>query len=383
MDPIYLDYAATTPVRDEVRAAMAPYLSTSFGNPSSVHRWGRLAEEGLEQARADLAQSLGAAPSEITFVRGGTESDNMAVFGWCDTYRSTGEVPTVAVSAIEHHAVFEPVDRAAAAGACRAVRVAVTACGEVDMDCIRRAVSDGPTLVSMMWVNNESGMVLPIREVAQAVSEAGGTLHSDAAQALGKVPVNVADVPVDLLSGTAHKIYGPKGAGFLFAREGTSLAPLIHGGGQERGLRPGTEDVAGAVGLATAVRLAVQERCAEAARLTSLRVRLETDLGAAIAGVRINAGDAERAPHVASIGIAGVEDGRALVMAMDLEGVAVSGGSACTSGSAKASHVMEALYGSDDPFASVRFSLGRDTGPEHVDRAVRALVTVVNRMRGS
>jgi cysteine desulfurase len=381
MDHIYLDYAATTPVREEVRAAMAPYLTHSFGNPSSVHRWGREAEEALEQARADLAQALGAQPAEITFVRGGTESDNLALFGWCSAQRTQGAHPTVAISAIEHHAVFEAVEYATQAGLTKSVRIGVTAEGGVDLEAIRRAVSDGPTLVSVMWVNNESGMVLPIADIAAVVAEAGGTLHSDAAQAVGKVPVDVSDVPVDLLSGTGHKIYAPKGAGFLFVRDGTALSPLLHGGGQERGLRPGTEDVAGAVGLATAVRLAVAERTALAERLTHLRDQLQSDLFAALDGLRVNAGTAQRAPHVLSIGVAGMEDGHALVMGLDVEGVAVSGGSACASGSTKASHVMEALYGGDDPFASVRFSMGKDTTVEHLRRAVAAMVTVVGRMR--
>ena len=232
-----------------------------------------------------------------------------------------------------------------------------------------------------MWVNNEVGMVLPIEEIAGVVREAGGTFHSDAAQAVGKVPVDVSQVPVDLLSGTGHKICGPKGTGFLFAREGTALAPLLHGGGQERARRPGTEDVAGAVGLATAVRLAVSERESEAGRLVGLRDRLGAGLRDRLGDVRINARDAERAPHVLSVAVGGVEDGAALVMALDLEGVAVSGGSACTSGSVGASHVMQALYGPDDPYATVRFSFGRSTTEAEVDRALEVAVAVVTKAR--
>ena len=381
MDHVYLDYAATTPVRDEVRAAMAPYLSGFFGNPSSIHRWGREAEEALEQARAELAESLGAEPSEITFVRGGTESDNLALLGWCGGQRALDETPTVAISSIEHHAVLEAVEFATRTGLARSLRIGVTPEGAIDADAIRDAVADGPTLVSVMWVNNESGMVLPLQDIAGIVKAAGATLHTDAAQAVGKVPVDVRELPVDLLSGTGHKIYAPKGTGFLFVREGTPLAPLLHGGGQERGVRPGTEDVAGAVGLATAVRLAVAERASETSRLLGLRDRLEVDLLQALDGIRVNAGEAPRAPHVLSVGLAGIEDGSALVMALDLEGIAVSGGSACASGSAKASHVMEALYGNDDPYAAVRFSLGKGTTNEHLQRAVTATVAVVTRMR--
>jgi len=383
MDPIYLDYAATTPVRAEVRDAMAPFLSAKFGNPSSIHRWGREAREALEAAREEVAAAIGASPAEVTFVRGGTESDNMALLGWCDARAAEGVQPTLAISAIEHHAVLEAAERVSAAGHAALLRIDVAADGTMDLEAVRGALADGPALVSVMWVNNEAGMVLPIAELAGIVAEAGGTLHSDAAQAVGKVPVSVADVPVDLLSGTGHKIYGPKGTGFLFVREGTLVTPLLHGGGQERGLRPGTQDVAGAVGLATAMRLAVAERETEAQRLCALRGTLETGLVGALDDLRVNAGSAPRAPHVSSIGVAGVEDGSALVMGLDLEGVAVSGGSACTSGSTRASHVMQALYGRDDASATVRFSLGRETTDGHVQRAVEATVRVVGRARAA
>lgn len=381
MDPIYLDYAATTPVRAEVSAAMAPLFATTYGNPSSVHRWGRAAREALEQAREELAVALGTRPSEVTFVRGGTESDNLAILGWCTAERDLGEQPTLVVSAVEHHAVLEAADHAERTGLARVVRLAVEPTGDVDLDQLHEAVSAGPALVSMMWVNNECGMQLPIEQTAAIVAEAGATLHSDAAQAVGKVPVDLGDLPVDVLSGTGHKIYAPKGTGFLVARERTRLAPLLHGGGQERGLRPGTEDVAGAVGLATAVRLAVAEREAEASRLADLRDSLEQQLRDRIEGVRVNGGAAARAPHVSSVGFAEIEAGASMVMGLDLEGIAVSGGSACASGSTKASHVMRALYGPDDAFATVRFSLGRDTRPEHIRRAVDATVAVVGRMR--
>ncbi len=383
MKPVYLDYAATTPVRPEVLDAMAPLLGDVFGNPSSIHRWGRQAAEALEGARERLSDALGASASEVTFVRGGTESDNLALFGWCGAQRARGAEPTLAYSAVEHHAVFEAAEHAEATGLASVVKLDVTRDGRLDLDALRAAVGAGPTLVSVMWVNNECGMVLPLAEVADVVSEAGGTLHSDAAQAIGKVAVDVRRTPVDLLSGTGHKVYGPKGTGFLYAREGTPVAPLLHGGGQERALRPGTQDVAGAVGLATAVRLAVAEQEASAARMRALGARLERGLLSELEGVRINAGQAERAPHVLSVGVGGIEDGSALVMALDLEGIAVSGGSACTSGSMKASHVMRALYGPDDSHATVRYSFGRETDEADVDAALRATVAVVQRMRAA
>jgi cysteine desulfurase len=381
MDPIYLDYAATTPLREEVVAAMAPFATGTFGNPSSVHRWGRAAHAALDGARAEAAGALGAKPSEIYFVRGGTESDNLALHGWLETRASAGRSPTLVVSALEHHAVLEAAESAGRSGRARVVHLPVSTAGNVDLDELRRALEGGPALVSVMWVNNETGMILPVGEVAEVVADCGGTMHTDAAQALGKVPVDVRDVPVDLLSATGHKLYGPKGMGLLFVRDGAPHAPLLHGGGQERGLRPGTEDVAGAVGLARALRLAVEELHAEAPRLAAMRDELASKLRERIADVRINADDAPRAPHVLSVGVPGVKDGAALLMALDLEGVAVSGGSACLSGGSKRSHVMAALYGADDPHATIRFSFGRATVPSDIERAAEATARVVARAR--
>jgi len=383
MEPIYLDYAATTPVRDEVRAAMAPYLTETFGNASSIHRWGRAAGDALQQARARVAAALGAEPSEVRFVRGGTESDNLALLGWRRAVAADGALPTLAVSAVEHHAVLDAATSTVEDGTARVDVIDVSPEGELDTDRLRHSLASGPALASIMWVNNETGMVLPVAGVVELAGEAGAAVHSDAAQAIGKVPVDLRRVSVDLLSATGHKIYGPKGTGLLFVREGTLLAPLLHGGGQERGLRPGTEDVAGAVGLATAIELAVEELQEEAARLTELRKRLQTALLSTIEGIRVHACGAERAPHVLSVGIEGLPDGSALLMALDLEGVAVSGGSACMSGATKASHVMLALYGPDDARATVRYSLGRGSTASDVDRAARATAEVVERMRAA
>jgi cysteine desulfurase len=245
---------------------------------------------------------------------------------------------------------------------------------------MERAVAEGPGVVSMMWVNNETGIVLPVPAAAERLAGADAVLHTDAVQAVGKLPVRVDEVPVDLLTITGHKIRGPKGAGLLFVRSGTELSPFLHGGGQERGLRPGTEDVAGAVGLALALRLAVEEREAEAERLRALRDGLEAALTARVPGARVNGGEAPRAPHVASLGFPAV-DGRALLMALDLEGVAVSGGSACDSGAQKGSHVIAALYGDADRHAIVRFSLGGSTTLADVERAADLTTAVIERMR--
>jgi cysteine desulfurase len=382
MNPIYLDHAATTPVREEVRLAMAPFLEGVFGNPSSLHRWGREASAALEGARADCAGALGARASEIHFVRGGTESDNLAVLGRARWLRAQGETPTVVVTAVEHHAVLEAARHATARGAGRLTTLAVLPDGTVDLDALADTLAPGPSLLSMMWVNNETGMELPVADAAGRVAEAGATMHTDAVQAVGKRPVRVDEVPVDLLTLTGHKIYGPKGTGLLFVRAGTPLSALLHGGGQERGLRPGTEDVAGAVGLACALRLSIEEREAESARLASLRDELEAALGGRVAGLRVNAGAARRAPHVSSVAVPGV-DGRALLMALDLEGIAVSGGSACASGAQRSSHVIAALYGEGDANATVRFSLGLSTSRADVERAADVTAGVIERLRGS
>lgn len=380
MNAVYLDYAATTPVRDEVLEAMEPFANDRFGNPSSMHRWGRAARAALDDARATIAEAIGARPSEIIFVRGGTESDNLAVFGAHETL-SGADPASVAVSAIEHSAVLEPARRIEETGAGRCVVLGVSPEGSLDLERLERTADAAPTLASVMWANNETGMTLPVAAAASIVHDRGGLIHSDACQALGKVPVDVRAVPVDLLSVTGHKIHGPKGAGFLFVRSGRSIQPRVFGGSQELAIRPGTEDVAGAVGLATAVRLAVAELNAHADRLASLRDRLESRLSERVSGLRVNAAGAPRAPHVSSIGVSGVEDGSALLMALDLDGVAVSGGSACHSGSGQASHVISALYGPDDAYATIRFSFGRGTKISDIDHAVDVVASVLDRVR--
>lgn len=381
MNPIYLDHAATTPVRTEVRAAMAPFLEGRFGNPSSVHRWGREAAAALAEARALCAEALGARFSEIHFVRGGTESDNLAVAGRAAWVRGDGARPTVAVSAVEHKAVLDAARAAASISHGRLVVIPVSAQGALDEEALDDALSDGPAaLASLMWVNNETGMLLPVSEAAARAKRAGAVVHTDAVQAVGRVPLSVADTPVDLLTATGHKIGGPKGTGLLFVREGVGLHPLLHGGGQERGLRPGTEDVAGAVGLATALCLAVAEQPMEAPRLRSLREELEGRLAASVPGLRVNGGSAPRAPHISSVAVPGV-DGSSLLMSLDLEGIAASGGAACSTGRKAASHVIAALYGADDAHPTVRFSLGAGTTAEEVERAAAVTGAVVARLR--
>lgn len=360
---------------------MKPYASDVFGNPSSLHRRGREAHAALERAREEIADALGARASEIRFVRGGTESDNLAVLGSCRAIRDRFGAPArLFVSAVEHSAVLEAAEHAEASGAAELTVLDVAPDGTLDRAPL---TSEGNgTLASVMWANNETGLLLPLADVVDVVSHAGGIVHTDASQAVGKVPVDLGEVGVDLLTATGHKMGGPRGMGILFVREGTEVRPLHFGGGQERGLRPGTEDVAGAVGLATALHLAVEEVEETAARMEALRRRLETALVARIEGLRVNCGEAPRAPHVASVGIPGIDDGSAVLMALDLEGLEVSGGSACHSGAGKGSHVIAALYGDDDAMAIVRYSFGRESTETDVDRAVEVTSTVVDRLRG-
>ena len=380
MKAVYLDHAATTPVRTEVREAMEPYLSESFGNPSSLHRWGREASAALEDARATVAESLGARAEEIYFTRGGTESDNLAVLGRCRFLATQHERLTLVVSAIEHSAVLDPAKLISERQGVDLITLPVSPEGVLNQELLHLALESGPTVVSVMWVNNETGLVFPVPDISELVDDLGGTIHTDAVQAVGKIPVNVTESSIHLLTATGHKMHGPKGTGILFVRTGLQLTPLLHGGGQEQALRAGTEDVAGAVGFACSLQLAVEEQEQLSNRLIVLRSRLEGRLLEIIPGLRINVKNANRAPHISSIGINEV-DGEDLLSALDLEGIAASGGSACESGSTKTSHVITALYGPEDSVTTIRFSLGRETTEENVDQAVVTLSDVVARLR--
>lgn len=379
MDPIYLDYAATTPLRPEVKAAMEPYLDAHFGNPSSTHRWGRAARAALEESRARIAEALGARRSDVIFVRGGTESDNLAILGRAESVRSAGGRPCIVTAATEHKAVLDAA-RSVGAGGGRTLVLPVDRSGVVDLGALDEVLAhEPPCLVSLMWVNNETGVVQPVAEVARRAAAVGVPVHTDAVQAVGKVPLHFGDSGVACLSVTGHKIYGPKSTGALLVGTDTALDPRLHGGGQERGLRPGTQDVAGAVGLAEAVTRAVAEQAELAVRFQALRERLEGRLDAAVPGLRIHGGETERAPHVSNVGLPDV-DGELLTISLDLEGLAVSGGSACQSGASGGSHVIRAMYG-DDALPALRYSFGRSTSDDEVDRAVDITVRVVERLR--
>ena len=380
MKAVYLDHAATTPIRNEVREAMEPYLSESFGNPSSLHRWGREASAALENARATVAEALSVSPKEIYFTRGGTESDNLAVLGCCKFMETHKKQLTLVVSAIEHSAVLDPAKLVTEWQGVELVTLPVSQDGVLDQEPLKLALESGPTVVSLLWVNNETGLVFPVAEISGLVNELGGTMHTDAVQAVGKIPVNVRETSIHLLTASGHKIYGPKGTGILFVRSGVDLVPLVHGGGQEQTLRAGTEDVAGAVGFACSLQLAVEEQQQSCKRLTALRSVLERSLLELIPGLRINLQDANRASHISSIAIDDV-DGEDLLAALDLEGIAASGGSACESGSTQTSHVITALYGEEHSAATVRFSLGRETTEHDIEQTILKLTSIVTRLR--
>jgi cysteine desulfurase len=381
--PIYLDHAATTPVRREVFEAMEPYFGSRFGNPSSMHRWGREARAALDAARERLARCLGAEPDELCFTSGGTEGDNFAILATFHARRKEGR-KAVVTSPIEHKAILGAVHQAAREGAEERI-LEVHHDGLVDCDSFDANVRDDTAVCSVMWVNNEIGVVQPIEELAPLAKERGVVFHTDAVQAFGKVPVDARSVPFDILTISGHKIGAPKGIGAIYIRRGTPFEPLLHGGAQNRGVRPGTENVASAVGLATAAELAVEEREEEVRRLGELRDRLEAALRERIPDAIVNGQGAPRAPHILNISVPGT-DSESLLLALDLAGVACSSGSACQSGSVDPSHVLTAIgVPRELAVAAVRMSLGPLTTPEGVERVASlfpALITKARRLSG-
>jgi cysteine desulfurase len=377
-DPIYLDHAATTPVRPEVLEAMLPFFGPRFGNPSSIHRWGRQARVALDEARERVARSLGAHADEISFVSGGTEGDNFAVLGaW--RARDNDRVGIV-TTPIEHKAVLGAVHQAVREGA-EERQVGVDSCGVVRREVYDALVDDGVAVCSIMWVNNEVGTMQPIPELAGWAHERGVVFHTDAVQAFCTVAIDAVTQPFDLLTVSGHKIGAPKGIGALFIRRGTRLEPLLHGGGQDRGRRPGTENVAMAVGMARAAELVVAERETERVRLGRLRDAMEAALESRIPDLVVHGRGAVRAPHIVMVSVPGT-DSESLLMALDLAGVAASAGSACQSGSEASSYVLDALgVRPEVASGSIRFSLGALTTDETVRRVGEILPALVEKAR--
>lgn len=377
---IYLDHAATTPVDQQVIAAMLPYLSDSFGNPSSIHRLGRTALDALDQSREAVADVLGAHYKEIIFTGGGSEADNLAIKGVALAQRQAGKGAHLITSAIEHHAVLHTFEYLEGAGF-EVTVLPVDRAGLVDPARLRQAIRPDTVLASIMYANNEIGVIQPLAELGAICRQHGVPFHSDAVQAPGALPMRVDLLNVDLLTITAHKFYGPKGVGALYVRRGTPLLPQINGGGQERRRRAGTENVAGVVGLATALRLADEHRATQAIHCTALRDRLIAGVLERIPHSMLNGHPTQRLPNNANIAFDYVE-GESVLLLLDQHGIYASSGSACTSGSLEASHVLRALgLPEERAIGSVRFTVGKGTTIADIDYLLEILPGLIERLR--
>jgi len=375
---IYFDHNATTPVDPEVLAAMLPYFSAEFGNASSIHSFGQGTRGAVERARIAVAALIGAQASEIAFTSGGTESDNLAIFGIAG-----GE------SSARRHIITTQIEHSAALHSCEALAkrgidvtfVAVNRAGVVDPAEIRRALRPETVLITIMHANNEIGTLQPLEEIGRIAKEADVWFHADAVQSVGKVPLDVNALGVDLLSLSAHKIYGPKGVGALYVRSGTPMEPLMFGGSHERDRRPGTENVPGIVGLGRAAELAREKLSEDAARISRLRDKFERGVLAAVSGARVNGADALRVPNTSNIIFPDISS-ESLLIALDMKGLACSSGSACSSGAVNPSHVLTAIgLAAAEARSSLRFSLGRHTTEADVDLVIAMIPQEVARLR--
>ena len=377
-DPIYLDHAATTPVRAEVLEAMQPFFGARFGNPSSVHRWGREARTALDEAHERVARCLGASADEVVFTSCGTEADNLAVLGAWRARKDTR--PAVVTTPIEHKAVLAAAHQAQKEGGRERILNMATS-GLVDDASFDELVTEDVAVCSVMWVNNEIGVLQDIAALAARAKARGVVFHTDAVQAFGKVEVNARTTPFDMASISGHKIGAPKGIGALYIRRGTPIEPLMFGGSQDRGRRPGTENVAMAVGLACAAEMAVAEREHEWATIEALRDRMEAGLLERIPDAIIHGRGSPRAPHITNISVPGT-DSESLLMALDLRGIACSAGSACQSGSISPSHVLAAIgVRADLASSAIRMSLGCLNSDACVDRVIDVFPMLVEKAR--
>jgi cysteine desulfurase len=379
MTRVYLDHNATTPPAPEVVDRMAAALREDFGNPSSVHHFGQVAKSALDEARSAVAGLIGADPSEVVFTSGGTESDNFAIRGVAEALEVTGRTHLIATG-IEHEAVLNTLKALARRG-WRTTLLAVGPTGVVDPAALEAAMTDDTALVSVMHANNEIGTIQPIAELARVAKARGAVFHTDAVQSAGKIPVDVKALGVDLLSLSGHKFYGPKGVGALWIRRGMRLQAPVTGGKQERNRRAGTENVAGIVGLGVAARLAQTKMATEAARLAPLRDGLEEGILRAVPGTAVNGARTPRVPNTTNISFDRVE-AESLLIALDLEGIAVSTGSACSSGTLEPSHVLKAMgLPAHRTQNSIRFSLGATNSEQDVERVAAVLPGIVEKLR--
>lgn len=383
---IYLDHAATTPVRSEVREAMLPYLGDdAFGNPSSAHAFGRSARAAVEHAREQVARALGAEPRQVFFTSGGTEADNLAVLGAALARRNERHSLAAAhlvSSPTEHKAVLAALHEAEAQGA-RVTLLPVDRNGVVDLPALEDALKEHhkPSLVSVMWVNNEVATIQPVAEIARRCAEAGVPFHTDAVQAFGKVPIDLKTFPWAAVTVSAHKVCGPKGVGALVVRDPKLFHGIVHGGSQQSGLRPGTENVPGIVAFGEAAELAAKEQAANAAAWGAMRDALERAILERVTDALVHAAGAARSPNILSVSAPGT-DSESLLMHLDLAGVAASSGSACLTGAVEPSHVLTAMGVKRDlAAAAVRFSFGCLSAPDHVPRVADAYGRVVGKVR--
>lgn len=375
---VYLDHAATTPVHPSVLQEMHKVLETHFGNPSSLHFYGRAAKQHLEVARERVARLLGAGQQEIIFTSGGTEADNLAVMGTALSYQERGR--HIITSTIEHHAVIDPCQMLARNGF-EVTFLPVDKDGVVDPGDVKKAIRRDTILITIMHANNEIGTIEPVPEIGKVARKHGIIFHTDAVQTAGYLPINVDDLNVDLLSISAHKIYGPKGAGALYIRQGVELKPLIHGGGQEKTCRPGTENLPGIIGLGKAAEIAASEHLYESRRYKQLSDRLIQGIKALIPDAKINGHPEKRLPHNVNVSFRGAK-GKCLLVGLDQEGIAVSTGSACSSGSSQLSHVLEAIGLSQEEGAgTIRMTVGRSTTVDDIDYVLGVLTDLVEKLR--
>lgn len=378
MKKVYLDYNATTPVHPEVINAMLPFYEEIFGNASSIHQFGQQARKAIYEVREKVAEFIGAEPEEIVFTSGGTESDNLAIKGVAYANEKKGK--HIITSSIEHHAVLNSCKYLEKQGF-QVTYLAVDKYGLVDPDDVKRAITKETILITIMHANNEVGTIEPISEIGKIAKEKGIYFHTDAVQSVGKIPVNVNELNVDLLSLSAHKIYGPKGIGVLYIRKGTRIQSLIHGGHHEKNRRAGTENVPGIVGLGKAIEIAKSSMDKESIYLTNLRNRLHSGIIEKIDYVQLNGHPEKRLPNTLNMSFEFVE-GESIILSLDMKGIAVSSGSACTSGSLEPSHVLKSM-GVDPSVAqgSIRFSLGKDNTEEDINYVLEVLPEIISRLR--
>jgi cysteine desulfurase len=380
MQRIYLDHNATTPVDAAVLDAMLPYFSQDFGNASSIHAFGQRARAAVETAREQVAALVNARPQEIVFTSGGTESDNHAIFGIATNSSTSSASPHIITSSIEHEAVLNTC-QALEKQAVAVTYLPVSGRGLIDLDDLRKAIRPNTVLITIMHANNELGTVQPLDEIGRVAAEHDIYFHTDAVQSLGKIAVDVKALQLDLLSLSGHKFYAPKGIGAIYIKGGTRLRQLLYGGHHQRGFRPGTENVAGIVGLGQAAELARLSLEQDAARISALRNTLEQGLLARVPDSRANAADAPRTPNTSNITFPGIE-GEALIIALDLKGLACSTGAACSSGAIEPSHVLTAIgLPADEARASIRFSLGRHTTADEIEAALEIVPAAVAQLR--